>query len=1040
MPSNHEITNLISTQSWPISLDGDKYESLLTKSVAKLLNVFHQYVTGLQLDAIAPLIWNDQADTWHFPPFSTTDYAKDRILEYFWLRDQLKVPGPTNLMFLHVKSPCFVLTFRLKTEKAGSDNRYVFRKVSANSLDFFCFDLPATDATRHLERNPFDVESVVTKTQGTKNNNRIVSIVDLNSKPSKWKTDTIDEWKKSFDEIISTDMERPEWLLLQSEIVERLGEYKQNHQWISDFDPREMCKSLALITLSLQKLGPGYEFAYFFNSSNVRLVDGSVLVTPRSDGGSFAVLTKYQGFSDEILLEKYSELYSLLATTLTKIAAVQKIFRRHSEERQAHRASIASMRAAIAGVMGRNMSHNQGSHALGYIADDLLEKPEKYKYSELSGFMRYLQKRMDFIAQISTSAPSWCLSQRWSAFNDGFVQQHCLLDNIARSDRIVHPRIDAKEACARPDGFGRLVIQVDSRCEVDHLTSPLVDVPHGQIGAQAFYSIMENLIRNAAKYGAKLREDGQPAHSATERFLNINIEIAEAEEIWQDNFYRVAISDGPKRIATVDIQLVVDRLNRYLEDAIIDVETAELKPGHWGMKEIKICASYLRLIAQEDIDQHFNKLKNGTQNQPPVVQVQAVDGRIEYVLYLLRPKTALVVDSVFSDQKTANQGFKRAGIEFLTWPMLERRVGNGVPLRHQFLVLNAASIDSIWLCQNKDLLPCRILMFGVTAEAELPVALPDAIRQTVKFSPTPPVFEDPHAFKLWAWSQWTSLPYGQLGGRPCDRELYVRWDKEGSPSGLFHFVHQARFFEARDNAIVYDHCSDADCRVTNNADNPKYSLYQAAAFHEILDAGSPARSLFEHIEANEALSPETTEAILRLKDASSVTVAILDERILEKQEQPRSGIGTSKYSDSLTFKDAWEKRGVYLLDHELAQVDFTKFLTSVGLGLRRDNRENNRYDFLIVHQGILDKIRHRQPQVFQRQQSNIDGVESEWERLKALARHVVITTGRGKAPTAQEENLRWVEYSNLSDAVFRGCKLDLTSLLFAVQAELRKKG
>lgn len=134
---------------------------------------------------------------------------------------------------------------------------------------------------------------------------------------------------------------------------------------------------------------------------------------------------------------------------------------------------IDSIRSAISAIMGRNMSHNIGSHVMARIStggingwtsnlskDQILEKflddkkqanedDEKKKKEEkkrnMSGIIewskdiqylsRYIQQRMDFIAQISTEWPSW--TEPAYLMNDlmrWFLSQKHLLNHIAASE------------------------------------------------------------------------------------------------------------------------------------------------------------------------------------------------------------------------------------------------------------------------------------------------------------------------------------------------------------------------------------------------------------------------------------------------------------------------------------------------------------------------------------------------------------------------------------------------------------------------------
>ena len=72
------------------------------------------------------------------------------------------------------------------------------------------------------------------------------------------------------------------------------------------------------------------------------------------------------------------------------------------------RARRAALRSAVSSIMGRNMSHNIGSHVLARYSSKIKEDRGLVatgKADHRSDFLAYLQRRMDFLAEIATSDP-----------------------------------------------------------------------------------------------------------------------------------------------------------------------------------------------------------------------------------------------------------------------------------------------------------------------------------------------------------------------------------------------------------------------------------------------------------------------------------------------------------------------------------------------------------------------------------------------------------------------------------------------------------
>ncbi len=177
-------------------------------------------------------------------------------------------------------------------------------------------------------------------------------------------------------------------------------------------------------------------------------------------------------------------------------------------------------RAAMTAIMSRNLSHNIGSHVISYwnnrLEDQLKRNQRELKKElinlkdtdELPGLYTneqkiiksskelflYIQQRMDFVAELSTSIPCSEMSMDIKKeivtpfkkpndfkYGEQYPEISPLLSYIAHSDGIdLHKRI---------------------KFEICNTTiNRRVSIPNGVIGIHAVYSILENFIRNAAKY------------------------------------------------------------------------------------------------------------------------------------------------------------------------------------------------------------------------------------------------------------------------------------------------------------------------------------------------------------------------------------------------------------------------------------------------------------------------------------------------------------------------------------------------------------
>jgi hypothetical protein len=617
------------------------------------------------------------------------------------------------------------------------------------------------------------------------------------------------------------------------------------------------------------------------------------------------------------------------------------------------------------------MSHNIGSHAIWHLAEQL-KNSRAYSNEEIKNFMLYLQRRMDFIAQVSTSSPSWCLTTLWNKFLNKFIKQKCLLDNIARS------HLQSPTESPMQIYENKLMIKRNK-------SNFSISIPHGQIGAQAFYVILEGLIRNAAKYGK--------VTNTLEFTITIEDQWDDAGRGWQKDFYRVKISDN---ISTS--QRVVDDLNYKLSQPIIDPDTGELKTGDWGMKEIKICAAYLRMVKQEEIDIKFKEWQNGNASQPPIIEVKLenqqiinneIFGNLTYVLYLLRPKEALIVG--MEPQENLHDAFRQKGIDFLPdFKDLQQQIAEGDIPRHNFLVLRGEQVDWKWLQENLASLPYRIL---VTGEDTIPNDKDyECLKRIVVFLKKDKLnLNEPEGLLQCLWENWVEAWWGKY-------KVCIRWDRIAN--NMYIIVQDDPNYEECSNYLVFDHKGDSD----------NTNLFRNSAFHYSISGGTPTANLLK--EGNPYL----------IKEMAAISVAVIDERIwLEKDG--RAVVGVSKYSNDENKKriNTWKKRRVYLQDTDKVRRNFKEFVKE----LEPPNRDCF-FDFIIIHQGIIDEVR---------KQLGENEFQETWEALKSKARWVIITTGRGEPEMARNERLRWVEYSNLAECLVQsaGDKIILAHLLWGLR-------
>lgn len=192
---------------------------------------------------------------------------------------------------------------------------------------------------------------------------------------------------------------------------------------------------------------PKINYIYFF------VTDLSLLIKSQNVEGSKAISIVAVGSENFFTLEEFFFFKILSKNSLSRILLINFSNRCQIE---CDSAILHALRSAVATIMGRNISHNIGSHVMARIStggidgwttnektdviiknlnDEKSKKDIIHWSKDIQFLSRYIQQRMDFIAQIATDWPTW--AEPAYLMNDlmrWFLSQKHLLNNIAASE------------------------------------------------------------------------------------------------------------------------------------------------------------------------------------------------------------------------------------------------------------------------------------------------------------------------------------------------------------------------------------------------------------------------------------------------------------------------------------------------------------------------------------------------------------------------------------------------------------------------------
>ncbi|HEV7505925.1 MAG TPA: hypothetical protein VGS07_13545 [Thermoanaerobaculia bacterium] len=295
--------------------------------------------------------------------------------------------------------------------------------------------------------------------------------------------------------------------------------------------------------------------------------------------------------------------------------------------------------SAVAAIMGRNLSHNIGSHVLHWMIRREEESFKELKNSpperlawmglidaipERVHFLGYLRERMDYIATVTRRLAWWSYSSPLSALVAPLLQIEgappefeLLLSNIGRSD-----------------GIGNVTIEVQDAGELSFQRLN-VALPHGAAGRQAFFTILENIVRNSAKH--------QPVRTGN-RTLTLAIE--EVPE--HPDLVKMIVTDG---VTPSDSETMLN-IREALHDPICDLQ-GRPKMKQLGFKEMRISAAFLRTIEPDQADDFHD---------PELITLEDSSDCLAHVFYMLKSRDLLVITTMGADNSAGLKRLRDLGI------------------------------------------------------------------------------------------------------------------------------------------------------------------------------------------------------------------------------------------------------------------------------------------------------------------------------------------------------------------------------------------
>jgi hypothetical protein len=536
--------------------------------------------------------------------------------------------------------------------------------------------------------------------------------------------------------------------------------------------------------------------------------------------------------------------------------------------------------AATIALMSRNMSHNIGSHSLFWLMQ--AEEGQRRR------FYRYLQVRMELVAAFATEMPLSPSIFTFLGMVEEFKSNTMLMTTLCKTE-----------------GVEDIEIKYDSR---DRRTIP-VAIPGGDLGVQAFFALLENCIRDSAKYAVR----------ADRKSLRITIT---AEDV--GNLVRVSIFDNTK-----SYQQYGAEIGAAIREITFINSGGEMVSGNWGLKERFICATILRgtrpnafRFKKRERDMSVGEQKPDGRNR--ILEVGDINGNLAWIFYLHKPGPSILHVS----PTRGKSGTRTPEIETVAFENFRSNPAAARSVSSRYFVAHDLSMDDVgWLTQNRAKLPDRCFRSGSTGD------LPGFTRLTQKeeASLTPEVLQRRIVDSLCKSKILPAVLLGYVGETQTqisrNPDVWVvpakqNWDCLKS------------FAAERELIFVQRHYLGIPKTIPSNV-----------IHYEPFNGSEELESFVSSCYRDTTVSSRVSILALQLVEAALTRILIADER-LDPAYSQRQVVSTS-----FSERERLHWLGIDLMGSEYGADNDNTGADALFAALSGTN-----YSILLLHRGIMDKI------------------------------------------------------------------------------------
>jgi hypothetical protein len=646
-------------------------------------------------------------------------------------------------------------------------------------------------------------------------------------------------------------------------------------------------------------------------------------------------------------------------------------------------------RAAGTALIVGSINHNIGSHGIHWFEHEARELALRYKannselghyFEDKARFFAYLRERLEFVATVAIYSPAWMTTSRFGELVRELSDNGSFLGNLARSEGVAKVHFPS-----------------------DQDWSEEVAVPGGPLGRQALYTILENIIRDGAKYGRASTSDASE--------LEVSIELsqlesrdfdrsayedlsAETEEEIKENLVRITICDNKSTYEKSKDEIL--KVFEALRSEGICDERGKLLSGGRGVKERFICAAFLRGESLTEL------LAGDRKPEVPIIKIEKIhhqEDRLGWTFYMLKPKEVLLVSDRFRQGEVPKDLRERTNV--WDWMKFRGRV-NSPYSRHTFVILDLSSPrDVSWLLSpasgvnNICRLPYRLVLGGdkkliheTIEQLNRPMCqIEDGLMQPDRLS-TAELY--PHWLSFVLMRPWKE-DHSEVLNNPGIVVSSGKWSsaESGTRASVGNYVllrhkpPQNIAYEANKYIVFDDHADGKNEFFPNNERGNHVLTYEP---HE---ADHSVRNWAAASTVRDIIARHEDHVLYRFIEAASLRVLIVDERLDPSLDALRIHFsGSQKGGVEIPLRSLLQAKAITVRGQEYAgQSDRV-----VAEGEMIEWVKESPFDFALIHQGILDKL-FREQKKHNNKSRYIQSV-CEQMRISGKLYDVIIHSGR----------------------------------------------